>query len=99
MPGRGLPARRTGRRTCLRLPYRGSLPGNGRAPPPGPEACDGPGPAASFMTVPGLGPARRLAMTTAETGSGNSVLEEAARELEAAGHRGRGGVGCLVLGW
>jgi hypothetical protein len=50
------------------------------------------------MTVPGLGPARRLAMTTAETGSCGSVLEEAARELEAAAHDARVAFDCLALG-
>src|SRR5260370_39942346 len=67
-------------------------------PTPGPEACDGPGPAASLMTVPGMGLVRRLAMTKAETGSCSSVLEQAARELEAAAHDPRVAFDCLALG-
>ena len=54
-------------------------------------------PAASLMRVPGMGPAGRLAMAKAETGTG-SVLEEAARELEAAAHDARVAVDCLALG-
>jgi hypothetical protein len=50
------------------------------------------------MRVPGRGPARRLAMTETETGSGSSVLEEAARELEAAVHDARVAFDCLALG-
>jgi hypothetical protein len=49
------------------------------------------------MRVPGMGPARRLAMTEAETGN-RSVLEEAARELEAAAHDARVAFDCLALG-
>jgi len=49
------------------------------------------------MRVPGMGPAGRLAMTEAETGT-RSVLEEAARELEAAAYDARVAVDCLALG-
>jgi hypothetical protein len=41
------------------------------------------------MRVPGMGPAGRLAMSKAGTGSRSPVLEEAARELEAAVHDAR----------
>ena len=44
-----------------------------------------------------MGPAGRLAMTEAETGT-RSVLEEAARELEAAAYDARVAVDCLALG-
>jgi hypothetical protein len=37
-------------------------------------------------------------MTKAETGSCSSVLEEAARELEAAAHGARVAADCLALG-
>jgi hypothetical protein len=37
-------------------------------------------------------------MTKAQAGSGNSVLEEAARELEAAAHDARVAFDCLALG-
>ena len=37
-------------------------------------------------------------MTTAEAGSCSSVLEEAARELEAAAHDARVAFDCLALG-
>jgi hypothetical protein len=49
------------------------------------------------MRVPGKGPARRLAMSKADTGA-SSVLEEAARELEAAAHDARVAFDCLALG-
>jgi hypothetical protein len=49
------------------------------------------------MRVPGMGPARRLAMRKADTGA-SSVLEEAARELEAAAHDARVAFDCLALG-
>jgi len=49
------------------------------------------------MRVLGMGPARRLAMTKAETGT-SSVLEEAARELEAAAHDARVALDCVALG-
>jgi hypothetical protein len=49
------------------------------------------------MRVPGMGPARRLAMSKADTGA-SSVLEEAARELEAAAHDARVAFDCLALG-
>src|SRR2546430_8951018 len=75
---------------------RGSLPGTA-ALSRGRRLCGRPVPAASLMRVPGMGPARRLAMTKAETGTG-SVLEEAARELEAAAHDARVAVDCLALG-
>src|SRR6266576_745816 len=46
----------------------------------------------------GMGPAGRLAMAKAGTGSRSPVLEEAARELEAAAHDARVAVDCLALG-
>ena len=55
-------------------------------------------PAASLMRVRGMGPAGRLAMSEAETGSRSAVLEEAARELEAAAHDARVAFDCLALG-
>jgi hypothetical protein len=49
------------------------------------------------MRVPGMRPAGRLAMAKAKTGT-DSVLEEAARELEAAAHDARVAFDCLALG-
>src|SRR5207253_3103298 len=65
--------------TSLRVSSR-----DGRALPRGRGLCDGLVPAASLIRVPGMGPAGRLAMSKAGTGSRSPVLEEAARELEAA---------------
>jgi hypothetical protein len=44
-----------------------------------------------------MGPARRLAITKAHSGTG-AVLEEAARELEAAAHDARVAFDCIALG-
>src|SRR6266487_1288089 len=79
--------------TSLRVSSR-----DGCALPRGRGLGDGLGPAASLMRVPGMGPAGRLAMGEAETGSRSPVLEEAARELEAAAHDARVAVDCLALG-
>src|SRR2546430_17158984 len=80
LPGRGcLPGVTDAGRvafTCLRVSSR-----DGRALPRGRRLCDGLVPAASLIRVPGMGPVRRLAMS--KTGR-SPVLEEAARELEAA---------------
>src|SRR6266487_1162630 len=98
LSGRGLPARRNGRRTrCVYL-LEGPFPGRAAPQPRGRRLCDGLGRAASLMRVPGMGPAGRLAMTKAGTGSRSPVLEEAARELEAAAHDARVAVDCLALG-
>src|SRR6266702_300084 len=87
--GPWVPARRNGRRTrCVYL-LEGLFPGTPPPHPRGQRLCDGLGPAASLLRVPGMGPAGRLAMSKAETGSRSPVLEEAARELEAAAHDAR----------
>jgi hypothetical protein len=97
LSGHGCLAGRNGRRTqCVYL-LEGLFPGR-LCPARGRRLCDGLGPAASLMRVPGMGPAGRLAMAKAGTGSRSPVLEEAARELEAAAHDARVAVDCLALG-
>jgi hypothetical protein len=79
--------------TSLRVSSR-----DGRALPRGRMLCGRLVTAASLMRVPEMGPAGRLAMSKAETGSRSPVLEEAARELEAAAHDARVAVDCVALG-
>src|SRR5260370_26894522 len=45
-----------------------------------------------------MGPAGMPAMSKAQTGTRSSVLEEAARELEAAAHDARVAFDCVALG-
>jgi hypothetical protein len=71
-----------------------------RAPahPPGPGLCDVPGHTASLVRVAGSRPEEGAAMTTPETGSPGPVLQEAARELEAAAHDAQVAFDCIALG-
>src|SRR5216683_1126708 len=95
--GPWVPALRNGRRTrCVYL-LEGLFPETPLPHPRGQRLGDGLGPAASLLRVPGMGPARRLAMTKAETGT-SAVLEEAARELAAAAHDARVAFDCVALG-
>src|SRR6266516_6635436 len=95
--GPWVPARRNGRRTrCVYL-LEGLFPGR-PCPAPGPEALRWARSCRQPHEGSGMGPAGRLAMAKAETGSRSPVLEEAARKLEAAAYDGRVAVDCLALG-
>jgi hypothetical protein len=78
--------------TFLRVSSRTAVPC------PGPEALRWASSCRQPHEGSGNGTSRRLAMSKAGTGSRNPVLEEAARELEAAAHDARVAFDCLALG-